>query len=220
MKVIVVIPAYNEQARIAEVVRQAQKYAQIVIVVDDCSSDGTSLAVREMDGNVIVLRHKVNLGKGSALKTGCEAARRLGADIIVLMDADGQHRAEDIPSLVHKLEYDKLSIVFGCRHIGMDMPLMMMLGNKFLSIATSLLFHIYVSDTQSGFRAFKTSVFESIKWNSTRYSVETEMIANTAKAGLAWGEADISTIYHDKHKGTTIVDGIRIFINMLVWKFL
>lgn len=220
MKTAVVIPAFNEGNRLKDILVKIKDKAELIIVIDDGSNENKKVRKEEADGNIIVLRHRLNLGKGAALKTGCEAALKLGAERIVLMDADGQHKPEDIPRFIDKMERDNLDIVFGSRIIGRDMPLMMMLGNKFLSIATSLLFGIYISDTQSGFRAFKAAVYPKIKWNSSRYSVETEMIVNTGKKSLKFGEIEIQTIYHDKYKGTTVFDGVRIFINMLIWRII
>ncbi|MFH1822852.1 MAG: glycosyltransferase family 2 protein [Patescibacteria group bacterium] len=136
------------------------------------------------------------------------------------MDSDGQHKPEDISRFIEKLEKDNLDIVFGSRRIGKDMPLVMMLGNKFLSLSLSLLFKIYISDTQSGFRAIRSSVYPKIKWNSTRYAVETEMIVNASKNKLKFGEIEIQTIYRDNYKGTTIFDGLRIFYNILMWRII
>lgn len=222
MKTAVIIPVHNESNRIAAVIREVQEVAPwaLIIVVDDGSTDATVTCARSELKSGFVLHHTINLGKGAALKTGCLAALREHAECIVLMDGDGQHKAEDIPKSITPIETGKVDVVFGCRHIGRDMPLVMMLGNKFLTLATSFLFGIYVADTQSGFRAFRASVYPQLKWNAAGYSVETEMIVNTAKAKLRWGVVDISTIYHDSHKGTTIIDGFRIFLNMLIWKLL
>lgn len=222
MKTCVVIPAYNEGTNIIGVLEKTKNLADKIIVVDDGSDQKKMAEVnfKNISDKIICLRHRINLGKGAALKTGCEAAIKLGAEVIILMDADGQHKPEDIPHFVDKLEKEKLDIVFGSRQIGRDMPLMMMLGNKFLSIAASLLFGIYISDTQSGFRAFKTTIYPKIQWNSPRYSVETEIIVNTGKYRLKFGEIEIQTIYHDKYKGTTVFDGLRILINMLIWRII
>ncbi len=220
MKTAVVIPAYNEGARVRPVVMDARKYADAVIVVDDGSDDDTSGQIPVERGKVYLAEHRINLGKGAALKTGVEAAISLGAEIIVLMDADGQHRTSDIPRFVDALYANHVDIVFGSRKIGRDMPLVMMLGNKFLSIMTSLLFHVYISDTQSGFRAFRAQAYTQLKWSSPRYAVETEMIVNTGRRKVSHAEIDIDTIYQDKYKGTTVIDGIRIFINILKWKIL
>lgn len=220
MKTIVVIPAYNEEKRIKDVLVRIKDFADKIVVIDDGSTDGTSKVARSINDKIIVLRHKVNLGKGAALKTGCLAALKLGAEVIVIMDADGQHKPEDTPQFIKEIREKNVDIVFGSRKIGKDMPLMMMLGNKFLSVIINLLFRVYISDTQSGFRAFKANIFDKIKWNSHNYSVEAEMIVNTGKNKLKYSEIVIDTIYNDKYKGTTIFDGLRIFFNLLIWKII
>jgi len=218
MKTIAVIPAYNEDKNVREVVGRAMKFVDQVVVVDDGSTDCTYKTLEGLEARVVVLRHKVNLGKGAALKTGCAAALQLGADIIVMLDADGQHKPEKIPEFIKQFENKEVQIVFGSRNIGRDMPLVMMLGNKLLSLTSSILFKVYISDTQSGFRAFRAAVYPKIEWYSTDYSVETEVVVRTGKHKLPFREIDIETIYTNIYKGTTFVDGIRIFINMLIWR--
>jgi glycosyltransferase involved in cell wall biosynthesis len=218
MKVTVIIPVLNEGAHLADVLASARQHVDEIIVVDDGSSEEQAERIRQASGDAVVLRHLINLGKGAALRTGVEAAIERKADIVVLMDGDGQHLGEDNPKLVSKLTDENLDIVFGSRLIGTDMPFVMMFGNKFLSVACSLLFGLYVSDTQSGFRAFRTSIYPQLRWSSPRYAVETEIIVNAARRNLRIGEVPIQTIYLDKYKGTTIIDGLRIFGNMLLWK--
>ncbi len=220
MKTFVVIPAFNEGARLPGVVDDVRRFVQDIIVVDDGSNDDNAEAIASLSDRAIVLRHKINLGKGAALRTGVEAAIAREAEAIVLIDGDGQHCAEDIPKLLEKLKRENVDIVFGSRTIGKDMPLVMMFGNKFLSLCSSIFFGLYVSDTQSGFRAFRAGAYPALRWDSVRYAVETEMIANAAKHKLRTGEVQVQTIYHDDYKGTTVIDGLRIFIGMVKWKFL
>jgi len=220
MKVIAVIPAFNEGTRLAAVVADVQPQVNEVIIVDDGSNAQHAQAISTLQNQATILRHRINLGKGAALRTGCEAAIAKGAEVVVFLDGDGQHLASDIPRLLKKLETENLDIVFGSRTIGKDMPLVMMLGNKFLSLCSSFLFGLYISDTQSGFRAFRTNAYKALRWNSSRYEVETEMVANAARKKLRIGEIQIQTIYHDNYKGTTVLDGLRIFTSMLRWKFL
>lgn len=220
MKTFVVIPAFNEGLRLPLVVNEVKKYVADIIIVDDGSNEKNSAVIAQLIDQATVIRHRINLGKGAAMRTGVEAAIARGAEAIVLMDGDGQHQASDVSRLLKKLESEDLDIVFGSRTIGKDMPLVMMLGNKFLSLCSSFLFGLYVSDTQSGFRAFRTRAYPALCWDSPRYAVETEMIANAAKKKLKSGEVQVQTIYHDDYKGTTVIDGLRIFFNLLKWKFL
>lgn len=217
-RVFVIIPAFNEGDRIESVLREVLRYTPHVVVVDDGSQDSNLQQLKVLFPQIFFIRHSINLGKGAAMKTGCEVALQNGADILMMMDADGQHEASDIPRFIEKFNDGKIDIVFGARTIGKDMPLLLFLGNKFLSICVNLLFRIFISDTQSGFRAFRASVYKDIEWMSQDYSVETEMIANAAKHHLKYAEVDIQTIYHDKYKGTTPLDGIKIFFQILKWR--
>ncbi|MFA4930456.1 MAG: glycosyltransferase family 2 protein [Patescibacteria group bacterium] len=219
MKTCVVIPVLNEGSKIAQIIEQTKKFVDLVIVVDDGSALTKKVPMNLSDQNVIILYHAINLGKGAAMKTGCQAAIHQNAEIIIIMDGDGQHKSEDIPRFISTLQKNNLDIVFGTRKKSSTMPFVMKFGNTFLSFISSFLFGIDVADTQCGFRAFRSSIFRKIIWNSTRYSVETEMIMRAGKNKLKFGEIEIDTIYLNKFKGTTFIDGIRIFVNMLIWKF-
>ena len=115
MKVIGIMPAYHEQARIVETIRAALPFLDRLIVVDDGSADGTADAA-SLPG-VIVLRHRMNRGQGAALRTGTLAALKLGADILVHLDADGQHDPADIPRLTEPIKSGEADVVFGSRFL-------------------------------------------------------------------------------------------------------
>ncbi len=214
-RVIAVIPAYNESQHIEGVVKQTLNHVNQVIVVDDCSSDNTAQLARS--AGAIVLSHPINLQKGASLKTGCEFAIKNNADIIVMLDADGQHDPNEIPKIIEPL--NKVDFVFGCRELNKNMPLTKKAGNNFLSRLSKLLYKKHISDTQSGFRAFNTKIYDKIKWNSSDYGVETEIIRNLAKNDIEHEEVKISTIYNDNYKGTTPIDGMKIAFNMVKGSF-
>ena len=213
-KVFVVIPGLNEAKHIGNVIRKVrhQGYSNIIFV-DDGSID--SSYDEGVKAGATVLKHVINLGKGAAAKTGCDYALMKGAKIICLMDADGQHKPEDLDALIGKLLSSKADIVFGYRKFDRNMPPMMKLGNMFISKVTKLLDGVDIQDTQCGFRCFTSDAYRKIRWSSTDYSMESEMIANTARNRLRHAEHEIETIYFDKFKGTTIFDGIKIFIKIL-----
>jgi glycosyltransferase involved in cell wall biosynthesis len=210
----VIIPAYNEEKHISSVIRKVKKYAENIIVIDDGSKDNT-FKIAEKEG-VNVLKHIINIGKGAALKTGCEYALRKGGKHIIFIDADGQHQPEDIPRFVDALK--DTDIVFGSRSLNKKMPFILKFGNHFINKMNNILFGIHLQDTQSGFRAMTSDAYRKIKWKSTNYSVESEMVANTGKKRLKYREITIKTIYSDKYKGTTIIDGVKIVLNMVWWK--
>ncbi len=216
MRTIAVIPAYNEEKTVGLVVRKAKKYVDKVIVVDDFSKDNTS-KVAEKAG-AVVLRHPVNLGAGSSLKTGCEAALRLKGDIIVTLDSDGQHDPREIPKLVGALKDGHLDIVFGRRPYDEKMPFVKKIGNWGIDTTSRMLFGIDVKDTQSGFRAFTTKAYKKIKWDSQKYAVQSEMIINTGRKKLKYSNIEVKTIYLDDFKGTTVLSGVRIVAQMIKWR--
>jgi len=220
MKLAVIIPAHNEEKNIREVILGVKKYANNIIIVDDGSKDNTYLIAKEAANDILVLRHKINLGKGAAVKTGCEAALKLGAEAIAIMDADGQHSPEDLMKLVEKLEKENLDIVFGVRPINKKMPILTFLGNRFLTKMGNLLSGLSLDDTQSGFKVFKTSVYQKIAWQASDYSLETEIIIRTSKNNLKYSQLPIQTIYKDVYKGMNVLDGIKYFFNLLKQKFL
>lgn len=217
MKICAVIPAYNEEENIANVVRKTKEHVDSVIVVDDGSKDDTA-HIAEMVGATVV-SHLVNMGKGFALETGIEKALEDGSDILVTIDADNQHDPEDIPKLSNILINENLDIVFGSRSLDGDMPIILKFGNWWLCKSAQLLFGTNVTDSQSGFKAFRRDAYEKLKWTSSHYSVDSEIIMNTGRNKLRHKQIPIKTLYHCNHKGTTVIDGIRIFLNMLLWRF-
>src|SRR5258708_14351967 len=144
MKIAVVVPAYNENKRISKVLEKLVDTNLPIIVVDDGSKDQTFNTVKGF--KVIALRHKVNLGKGADLKTGAQAAFSLGAQAVVIMDSDGQHKVEELPKFIQLINSGKYDIVIGSRNLSHGVPLIRYLGNKFASIFIRFLFNIYVSD--------------------------------------------------------------------------
>lgn len=216
MKFAAVVPAYNESKHIGKVLKEIKKYIKFVIVVDDGSRDNTA-EIAEKEGAWVVL-HKINLGKGAALKTGTELAFKKGADAIIMLDSDGQHCPEDIPRFIEEIKkgYD---VVIGSRRFNLDVPLIRFLGNKFASVIINLCFGVYVGDLLCGFRAFTKKAYKSIKWKSARYGVETEMIARIGKSNLAFKELFIESIYLDKYKGVTIIDAIGVLLHIPEWRF-
>ena len=219
MKTIAIIPALNEYTRLQEVVNCAIQYVDSVVVIDDGSNTPLQDHIA-LPANAIILRHIINLGKGASLKTGVIWAIQHQFDAAVFIDADGQHDPKEIPTLLQPIYDGQAQIVFGVRKFRGRMPVVARIGNLVLTKAMQFLYRIHVDDTQSGYRAIRLSVFEKISWNSPRYAVETEMIVNAGKHKVPFEQVPVTTIYHDKYKGTTIIDGIRIMINMLAWKIL
>ncbi|MBI2139827.1 glycosyltransferase family 2 protein [Candidatus Woesearchaeota archaeon] len=212
-KIVIVIPAHNEAINIGRVVAEAIRFAP-VIVIDDGSRDSTAAVAQQKGAKV--LKHAINLGKGAALKTGCDYAVKHGFGKMIVLDADTQHDPGEIPKFIESLK--KADVVFGFRKFSAQMPLIFRLGNFGLSRCIELLFGAKVYDTQCGYRAFTKDAYRKIRWDSSTYSMETEMIANMGIHRLRYEQVPIKTIYADRYKGTTIIDGIKILGNMLWWR--
>ncbi len=213
-KIYVVIAAYNEEKHIAEVIRKTKKYCDNIIVVDDGSKDNTfDVSKKEKS---VVLKHIVNMGKGAALKTGCDYALDDGCEIIVVLDADLQHDPVEIPNFLKAIE--DVDIVFGYRKLDKRMPFVLRAGNWMINKITKLLYGIDLRDTQCGYRTFTAEAYRKVRWKALDYSLESEMIANAGRQHLKYKEIPIQTIYSDKYKGTTVIDGIKIIINLLIWR--
>src|SRR3990167_7704891 len=154
MKIFIVIPAFNEETRIGKVLSELRTRGFDFVVVDDGSKDKTSQVAKKY--TPYVLRHSINLGKGAALKTGCLAAFKLGAEAVIIMDSDGQHKASDLPKFVKALK--RCAVVLGRRNLE-KIPLVRGAGNKLISFLVKFLFGIEVEDVLCGFKAFTKRAF-------------------------------------------------------------
>lgn len=213
-----VIPAYNEEGRLPEVIKKLKKYFPLnrVIVVDD----GSKVEIAQfLPPEITVARHPVNLGKGMALRTGCELAIKLGAKKIVLMDADGQHDPKEIPYFIEELN-KQYKIVFGSRKLDKDMPFWRMAGNNLLNKTAATLFGLNLHDVWCGYRAFDTEIYPTIVWNAADYSSDVEMVVNVGLNKIKHKERYVGTIYHDKKSttGTTLQDGLKLLLELFVWR--
>lgn len=219
LNIVIVIPAYNEEKRIIDVLTKTLFFFKNILVVNDFSSDKTSQKAKECD--VLVLDLEKNMGAGYATKIGCDYAfNNLNADIVVTIDADGQHAPEDIQAIIDKLINEKLDVVYGFRSKKHIAPLVKKLGNYLLSNLSFLLFNVKVTDTLTGFHAFTKNSFEKLKWKSDRYEFVSEFAYRIYKNKLNYGEVEVQAIYNDKIGGMKKRDGIRSIWYMLRWRFI
>lgn len=221
MRIFIVVPAYNEAKRVGKVLSDLAKTKLPVVVVDDGSTDTTPHVLSRIthhSSRITRLSHRVNLGKGAAMKTGAQAAFALGADAVIFMDSDGQHKVEDLPNFVKALNTGDFDVVFGSRNLNMGVPIDRYLGNKLASLLIARLFRIYVSDLVCGYRAITKRAFYKLDWESTGYGVETEMVVKCGKLGLKHCEVPVATVYYDKFKGVSVLDAIGIFFEVFRWR--
>ncbi len=193
-QIFIVIPAYNEEKVITSVIRNVKKngYSNI-IVVDDGSDDKTFLKAKKE--KVHILRHILNRGKGATVKTGMEAAKMLGADIIVTLDGDNQHNPSDIKKLLDKI-YNGYDVVLGSRLIqNKHMPLIKVLANYIGNLVTWIIYGTLVSDSQSGLRAYSKKAFSTIDTRHDRYEYDSEVIREIYRNNLKFCEVSIDVRY-------------------------
>jgi UDP-N-acetylglucosamine---dolichyl-phosphate N-acetylglucosaminyltransferase len=217
-RVVVVIPAYNEERTIVEVIRGLkQRGFTTLIVVDDGSSDRTGALAS--DEGVIRLRHLLNRGLGGALGTGISAALRLGAEVIVTFDADGQHDPNDIVRLLEPIEVGKAEVVIGSRMLDpQGMPYRRRMANWIANVVTYLLFGGWTTDSQSGLRAFSSQAATRMQIMTTGMEVSSEIIAETVRNRLKWEEVPVQAIYTDYSlsKGQSFTVGLQTLIKLIL----
>lgn len=213
---IAIIPAYNEEDNIKDVVRRTIKYVDLVVVIDDGSVDATSKEAES--AGAFVIKNKKNKGKAEAMRIGFDYALQKGADFVVVLDADGQHDPDEIPLFMDEAKKG-FDIVVGARKFDRKlMPRRRIFANSFSSYLTSLVAHTKILDSQSGYRIIKRSVLEKIHFTSNRYEIETEMLIKAARCGFKIGFVPIKTIYtaHAKSMVNQFIDPLKFLL--LVFK--
>jgi glycosyltransferase involved in cell wall biosynthesis len=225
-KQIIVIPAYNEEATVAQVVRDAVRVADTVVVVDDGSRDRTSALAGE--AGAIVVRHAVNRGLGGALGTGIAAAVKLGADAVVTMDADGQHRAADAARVFERIGQGDVDFVIGSRMLpgagegAGKMPIHRVLFNAVGNALTYLLFGVWVTDSQSGLRGLSRRAAENIDLRTNGMEVSSEFIKELREKRWQMAEIAIPAIYteYSLSKGQSFLVGIKTAAKLILRRFI
>ncbi|MDG7000510.1 MAG: glycosyltransferase family 2 protein [Nitrososphaerota archaeon] len=192
-KTVAVIPAYNEEKTIAKVVLATGKFVDRVIVVDDGSTDLTGEIAEKM--GAVTLRHRSNEGKGAALRTGIENAKKEVFDILVTLDADSQHDPSDIPKVIEPLLQKTADIVIGVRSMDSSiMPRDRIAGNKIFD-AISNTNGSKIKDTQSGFRAYTYDALNKINFVENGMAVESQTFLDALNAGLKIIGVPVFTTY-------------------------
>jgi glycosyltransferase involved in cell wall biosynthesis len=195
--VVVGIPAFNEEKTIARVVLEAQKYAHIVVVCDDGSSDLTGEIAEHLGAEIV--RHQKNYGYGAALQSLFRRARELKADVLVTIDSDGQHDPTQIPMLIKPIADGISEVVLGSRFIDKkgtaDMPMYRKFGVKVITKLSNGSNKNGVSDAQSGFRAYSKIAIEHLSVSNDGMSASLELLHEINKVGLKVCEVPISCKY-------------------------
>ena len=213
--VAVAIPCRNEERFIGSVVLKAKRHVNHVIVIDDGSTDG-SASIAEAAGAVVIQDHHAK-GKGSAINLAFQEASRLGADVLILIDGDGQHDAGEIPKLLKPIFKGYADIVVGSRSLenGNRMPKYRIAGQRILTFATNLGSGIKLTDSQSGFRAFSGKAIRTLSFYEQGFALESEMQFLAKEEGLKVTEVPITTQYEGKAKRSPIAHGLAVLIRVL-----
>ena len=218
--VFVIIPAYNEEKVITEVIEGLLPLGYNIVVVDD----GSTTPVLELLHKypVAVLRHRINLGQGAALQTGIEYALSKQAQFLVSFDADGQHQAADITKLLAPLQNGEADICLGSRFLGhsQQVPAARKRLLKLARLVNYVFTGLLLTDAHNGLRAMNRKAGELIKLRQAGMAHATEIIANIRKQKLRYREVPVEIRYTDysTRKGQTVWSSFRIFFDILLNK--
>lgn len=204
LRILVCVPAYNEAVCIGEVIHKARKYSDQVIVCDDGSSDDTSKIAAE--AGAIIIRHSKNEGYGRAIRTLFHAALERKADVMVTIDSDGQHDADQIPSVIEPILKEGYDMVIGSRFIDCNdkekVPFYRTVGIKTITKLTNQAFYKHLTDAQSGFRAYGRRAIEQINLVEDGMKVSTEILLRAGSKNLTIKEVPITIDYNVKNTST------------------
>lgn len=215
-----IVPIYNEEQVIFQVVTDLKTIFPHVICVDDGSSDQS--AAKAMEAGAIVLRHPVNIGQGAALSTGFSWVQsQTQFSYVVTFDADGQHRPDDALRLVSELESKKVDVVFASRFLDQDqatVPLVKRLILKTVTKITKFLTDVELSDAHNGLRALTVDAARSINLTQNRMAHATQFVSLVLQSNLMYTEIPVTILYtpYSRSKGQSILNSINIALD-LIW---
>ena len=222
-KLTVVIPVYNEKRTIRLIVERVQTVPveKEIIVVDDCSTDGTRDILRQMQGEGIkVLYHERNMGKGAALRTGFQQAT---GDFVIVQDADLEYDPQEYPKLLEPILQGRADVVYGSRFSGHNRNMMSLhrFGNQFLTFVTNLLYGTSITDMETCYKLLGTPVVKSIKIECNRFNFEPEITAKILKRKLRIMEIPISYSGRKPSEGKKITwrDGFAALWALFKYRF-
>ena len=219
--IVVVIPARNEAGAIGQVLsripQQIDGMSVVSLVVDDGSTDQTARVARESGAQVV--SHLTNLGVGAATRTGLQAAQALDADVIVTMDADGQHEPDEIQRLVRCLLEGPFDVVIGSRLLNYrGMPATRFAANLLLNAVTFVVYGKIVSDSQSGFKVFSREAAGKLDLRSSGYEICSEIIGEIYRRDLSYKSVPIKAVYteYSRAKGQHFLNGVNLLVELFI----
>ncbi len=216
MKIIIGIPAFNEEKNIGPIVAKLKKKYDQVIVCDDGSSDMTETIASSL--GALVVKHETNLGYGSAIKTIFNEAGKLEGDVLVTFDADGQHQISEIDSVLQPFFENKADVVIGSRFLGetKDLPKYRKIGIKTITGLTNMMTGSKISDSQSGFRAYSKKVLKEISPTESGMGISTEILIKASKKEMRIVEVPITISYEgNTHSQEPISHGTSVIMSTI-----
>ncbi len=228
-KISILIPSFNEEKYIKSVIERCAVYNLDIIVVNDGSTDGTLSVLNQLKSsfydNLIILSHKTNKGKGEALKTGFDFARRNNYYGVITIDADGQHSIDEIGNFLDEVRQSNPDIIVGSRFRDIKgMPFLRLAVNFLTSWIISIIALKKIDDVQSGFRFIKYNVMDKIKLETSNFDTEPELLIKASWYGFKITNISIKTIYHlDEFKshinpGKDTIKFFKLIFKSAVWR--
>jgi glycosyltransferase involved in cell wall biosynthesis len=216
LKVIIGIPAFNEENNIGPIVVKLKKKYDHVVVCDDGSSDMTQTIASSL--GAIVVRHEKNLGYGAAIKTIFNESKKIDADVLVTFDADGQHQISEIDTVLKPLSDNKTDIVIGSRFLGTtkNLPKYRKFGIKTITGLTNTMTGSNLSDAQSGFRAYSKKALNEISLTDSGMGISTEILIKCAKKNMKITEVPITISYeNNSHSKEPLSHGASVIVSTI-----
>jgi glycosyltransferase involved in cell wall biosynthesis len=226
-KVTIIIPVFNEKNTLLKLLEKVELASfsgleKEIIMVDDCSSDGTSELLKELSNKYKVLLHKVNMGKGAAIRT---AVKEATGDFVVIQDADLEYLPDDYDKLLPLLINNEADVVYGSRFKNEENLKNFMWKNKianmFLTFLTNILFGTKITDMETCYKAFKRDFIQNITIKSNRFDFEPEITAKIMKQKARLKEVAINYNGrgHEEGKKITWKDGLHAIITLIKFRF-
>ncbi len=227
-KISILVPVYNEKNTLIKVIENIEK-AQFhnlekeIIIIDDCSTDGSTEILKELAGKYKIFFHDTNQGKGAALRTGL---KEITGDIVVIQDADLEYDPNDYSDLIKLIIDDKADVVYGSRLIGgkpsRSFMFTHLLGNKFLTLLTNILYNTTLTDMETCYKAFRANFVKDITIRSNRFDFEPEITAKILKKKARLYELPISYYGREYSEGKKITwqDGLHAIIALIKFRFI